>query len=78
MEMFIWICASLSNQDMEMGMEIDAISEGLDERIQLRRVGQVRLDPNYIGHEVKFTFIDGYYSGFFLFANFSLWLIGAK
>jgi len=56
MEMFIWICASLSNQDMEMGMEIDAISEGLDERIQLRRVGQVRLDPNYIGHEVKLHF----------------------
>lgn len=32
MEMFIWICASLSDQDMEMGMKIDAISEGLDNR----------------------------------------------
>ena len=31
MEMFIWSCASLGDQDMEMGVEIDAVTEGLDD-----------------------------------------------
>jgi hypothetical protein len=31
MEMFIWGFTSLGDQDMEMRMKIDAISEGLDD-----------------------------------------------
>ncbi len=31
MEMIIWSCASLSDQNMKVRMEVDAISESLDD-----------------------------------------------
>jgi len=31
MEVFLWGFASLGDQDMEMGMKVDAVTEGLDD-----------------------------------------------